>query len=358
MRLGLVGLPLSGKTTVFNALTGAARPVGMASPSKLELHTAIVNVPEPRVERLAALFEPRPPLVYAQVAYADVAGLDRGVGERGLSGPFRAEISQMDGFIHIVRAFESETMPHPEGSVNPQRDLETLDNEFLLADLMLVESRLARIAEEMQRGKDRANLSKEAELLERLRAALEQETPLRDLDLTAIEEHSLRGYGFLTRKPVLVLVNTGDEPRPAEDFVRSPHKHAATAAIQGQLELELTQLDPEEATLFRAEYGAAESIRERVIRASYALLGLHTFFTIGEDEVRAWALPIGGTALDAAASIHTDLARGFVRAEVIDAETLLEMGDWNAVRQAGRLRQEGRDYVVQDGDVISVRFNV
>jgi GTP-binding protein YchF len=357
MRLGLVGLPLSGKTTVFNALTGAARPIGMASPSKLELHTAIVDVPEPRLERLAVIFEPRRS-VFAQVAYADVAGLDRGVGKHGLSGPFRTELSQMDGFIHIVRTFESEKMPHPEGSVDPQRDLETLDAEFLLADLMLVENRLGRIAEEMQRGKDRATLSKEAELFERLRTALEQETPLRDIALTPAEEHALRGYGFLTRKPVLILVNTGDEPRAAEEFVHSSHQRSALAAIQGRLELELAQLDPEEAALFREEFGVTEPIRERIIRTSYALLGLHTFFTVGDDEVRAWPLPVGGTALDAAASIHTDLARGFVRAEVIAVETLFELGDWNAARQAGKLRQEGRDYVVQDGDVILIRFNI
>ncbi len=357
MRLGLIGLPLSGKTTVFNALTGAERPVGMATPSKLELHTAIVDVPEPRLERLAALFEPRPP-IFAQVTYADVAGLERGVSERGLSGPFRTELSQMDGFIHVVRAFESERMPHPEGSVDPQRDVQTLDAEFLLADLIVIENRLARIAEDMQRGKDRAVLSKEAELFERMRAALEREIPLRDSEFSPVEEQALRGYGFLTRKPVLILVNTGDEPHAAQEFVDYPHKHSALAAIQGRLELEIAQLDPEEAVLFREEFSITEPIRERVIRTSYALLGLHTFFTIGDDEVRAWPLPIGGTALDAAASIHTDLARGFIRAEVIDIETLLELGDWNAARQAGRLRQEGRDYVVQDGDVILIRFNI
>jgi len=357
MKLGLIGLPMSGKTTSFNALTGSNRPLSVAVPGKLDIQVAVVDVPDPRLAPLVAMFNPRK-TVPAKITYADIGGLAKGISEGGLSGPFRNELSQMDGFLHVVRAFENPNVPHPEGAVNAQRDLDTLDTEFLLADLVVVEKRLEKLNEEIQRGKDRAVNLKEAEQFERFKAALESETPLRDADIPLAEQNTLRGYGFLTLKPKLVLVNTGDESKPAESYVKVKGKHVAALSIQGALEAEIGQLEPDEAAVFMQEYGITESARARVITASYNLLHIQTFFTVGEDEVRAWPHPIGATAQEAAGEIHSDLQRGFIRAEIIAADLLIELGGLNEAKQVGKLRQEGKEYIMQDGDTMNVKFNV
>ncbi len=357
MKLGLIGLPMSGKTTVFNALTGSNRPLTVAVPGKLDVQVAVVDVPDPRLNPLVEMFNPRK-TVPARITYADIGGLAKGISEGGLSGPFRNELAQMDGFLHVVRAFENPNVPHPEGSIDPQRDLGTLDTEFLLADLVVIEKRIEKLNEEIQRGKDRAANLKEAEQFEKLKAALEAETPLRDADIPLAEQAALRGYGFLTLKPKLVLVNTGDEAKPAESAVTVKGQHTAALSLRGALEAEIAQLEPEEAAEFMREYGIQESARARVITASYNLLHVQTFFTVGEDEVRAWPHRIGATAQEAAGEIHSDLQRGFIRAEIVPAQTLIEMGGMNAVKQAGKLRMEGKDYVMQDGDVMNVKFNV
>jgi ribosome-binding ATPase len=357
MKLGLIGLPMSGKTTLFNALTGSNRPTSVAIPGKLDVQMAVVDVPDPRLEPLVKMFNPRK-TVPAKITYADIGGLAKGISDGGLSGPFRNELSQMDGFLHVVRAFENPNVPHPDGSVNPQRDLETLDAEFLLADLVVIEKRIEKLNEEMQRGKDRAVNAKELEQFEKFKAALESETPLRDSGIPLAEQHNLRGYGFLTLKPKLVLVNTGDEPKPADELVKISGEHTAAIAIQGALEAEIAQLEPEEAAVFMQEYGITESARDRVITASYNLLHVQTFFTVGEDEVRAWTHPIGATAQEAAGEIHSDLQRGFIRAEIVPADLLIELGGMNEVKAVGKFRQEGKEYIMQDGDVMNVKFNV
>jgi GTP-binding protein YchF len=357
MKLGLIGLPMSGKTTIFNALTGANRPTSVAVPGKLDVQIAVVNVPDPRLDALAPMFNPRK-VVPAQVAYADIGGLAKGISSGGLSGQFRTELSQMDGFLHIVRAFDNPSVPHPDGSVDAQRDLDTLDTEFLLADMVVVEKRIEKLKEEMARGKDRAINAKELEQFEPLQAALEAETPLRDLNIPLPEQRAMRGYGFLTLKPKLVLVNIGEEAQPAETFVSIKGQHIKALAIQGELEAEIAQLEPEEATAFMQEYGIAESVRDRIVRESYNLLHIQTFFTVGEDEVRAWPHPVGATAQEAAGEIHSDLQRGFIRAEIVPASVLLELGGLAEARQVGKLRQEGKEYIMQDGDVMNVKFNV
>lgn len=357
MKLGLIGLPMSGKTTIFNALTGANRPTSVAVPGKLDVQIAVVNVPDPRLDTLAPMFNPRK-VVPAQVAYADIGGLAKGISSGGLSGQFRTELSQMDGFLHIVRAFDNPNVPHPDGSVDPQRDLDTLDAEFLLADMVVVEKRIEKLKEEMARGKDRAINARELERFEPLQAALEAETPLRDLDIPLSEQWAMRGYGFLTLKPKLVLVNIGEEVQPAEDFVSIEGQHIRALTIQGELEAEIAQLEPEEAAVFMQEYGIAESVRDRIIRESYNLLHIQTFFTVGEDEVRAWPHSIGATAQEAAGEIHSDLQRGFIRAEIVPAQVLIELGGLAEARQVGKLRQEGKEYIMQDGDVMNVKFNV
>ena len=357
MRLGLIGLPMSGKTTIFNALTGSNRPISVTAPGKLDVQIAVVSVPDPRLDALTDIFKPQKK-VPAQITYADIGGLTKGISEGALSGPFRNQVSQMDGFLHVVRVFEDPNVPHPEESIDPQRDLDILEGEFLLSDLISVESRMARLKEEIGKGKNREANAKELALFERLREALEAETPLRDLELTPVELQSLRGYGFLSLKPKLVLLNTGEKNEEAAQPIRLKGQHDLALTIQGRLEMEIAQLDPDEAALFMREYGLSELARERVIRASYDMLHIQTFFTVGEDEVRAWPHPIGATAREAAGEIHTDLQRGFIKAEIIPAETLIELGGLPQARQAGKLRMEGRDYVMQDGDVMTVHFNV
>ncbi len=333
----------------------ASLPTGAVSSGQLEVHTEVVDVPDPRVDKLSALYHPKK-TTYARVTYSDIGGLDKGIGEGGLKGQFRTELAQVDGFLHVVRAFENDAVPHPHGSVDPARDVETLDGEFMLADLVTVENRLQRLADELRVKGKKADpgIHDEIALLERLVAALEAETPLRDIDLTDDEDKAIRGFGFLTRKPVLVVVNMGDEAQDVDTVLQYPHKRSKVVGLQGALEAELAMLDPEDAELFMAEYGITELSAAKVIRLSYELMGIQSFFTVGPDEVRAWSVPIGATAPEAAGAIHTDLQKGFIRAEVMRYEDLIEAGSEQALKAAGKLRREGRDYIVQDGDILHI----
>jgi hypothetical protein len=306
------------------------------------------------------MFRPRK-TTRAQVQYNDIAGLDSGVNRSGgLSPALLNAISINDALLHVVRAFRDETIPHMRGSVNPARDLRDLDAELILADLAVVERRLERLQRDLKRPGPTADLVKpEQELLLRLKGALESETPLRDMDLAAADQLRLRGFGFLTLKPVLVVLNVGDDgPLDSPAIVPYPHRHSALIALRGGIEREIAQMDEASAEPFLTEYGIGEPSLQRMIRLSYDLLGVQSFFTVGEDEVRAWTMPRGGTAVDAAGAIHTDLARGFIRAEVIGYEDLVRAGSLTEARQRGLLRLEGRDYVVKDGDVVEIRFNV
>ncbi len=359
MILGIIGLPNSSKTTIFNALTGSDRPVGQQVAGKLESYTAVVDVPDPRVDQLSTLFHPRK-TTYAKVSYMDIAGLGKGVGRKGLSGPFRNQIASTDGFVHVVRAFEDATVPHPEGSVDPARDVAIMDTELLLADLVVVETKLERLASELRRApnKEKLAIQKEIALFERLQATLETETPLRNLTLTFKERRKLRSYAFLTLKPILLLINTGDEERDPADILSYPHAASIVATIKGRVEMEIAQLESEERDEFLREYGIAEAGLDRVIRLSYDLVGLQSFFTVGEDEVRAWTVHRGARAVEAAGVIHTDLSRGFIRAEVASYQQVLAHQGWSAARTAGAIQIEGKEYQVQDGEVLHVRFNV
>ena len=360
MDLGIIGLPTSGKTTVFNALTRGDYPTAAASTGRLELHRATVNVPDARLEALSALYQPKK-TTHAQVTYIDIAGLEEDIDKGGLSGQLRNQIATMDAFVHVVRAFESSRVPHPLGHVDPQRDLDTFNGELILADLITVENRLISIEERLQkgaRGKERKALEDERALFQQLRDTLETDRPLRDLDLTEDETETISGFGLLTLKPMLILLNTGEDRIPAKELVTYNHQQTAVTCLRGQLEMEISHLPSDEAEMFMEEFEIEDLALNRVIQASYALLGLISFFTVSEAEVRAWTLPEGGTALDAAATVHTDMARGFIRAEVIPYADLLEAGSLSTARQTGTLHVEGKDYVVKDGDVIHIRFSI
>ena len=362
MQIGIIGLPNSTKTTIFNALTRSQAETAAYSTGRVETHTATVRVPDPRVDRLSAMFHPRK-TTYAQVQYNDIAGLRVGIGkEGGLSGPLLNAVAQNDAFLHVVRAFEDEEVPHPVGPVNPARDLAAIDFELLFSDLLIVERSLERLAGRL--GKKKVYAERQAdealqELLGRIKEALETERPVRDLDLTREEMGLIRGYQFLTSKPVLVVLNVGyDHSDQPGDWLPVEHLGTEVICLRGGLEMEIAQLDPEEAELFLAGYGIAEPGLHRMIRLSYRLLGLHSFFTVGEDEVRSWTIPVGATALEAAGAIHSDLARGFIRAEVVGYEDLMAAGSLDAARKQGAMRLQGREYVVEDGDVMNIRFNV
>jgi GTP-binding protein YchF len=362
MRIGIIGLPNSTKTTVFNALTRSEVETAAYSTGQIETHVATVAVPDARVDRLCEMFQPRK-TTWAQIQYYDIAGLRVGIGkEGGLSGPLLNLVAQSDAFLHVVRAFGDERVPHPGGSVDPARDLAAMDFELLFSDLLIVERSIERLSERLSKKKVYPERRAEEALLDlmvRFRKALEQEQPIRDLTLTREQDLAIRGYQFLTNKPVLVVLNVGDEgsDRP-EDYLDYDHRRSSVICLRGGLEMSIAQLDVADAEIFLAEYRIAEPGLRRMIRLSYELLGLQSFFTVGEDEVRAWTVPAGATALDAAGVIHSDLARGFIRAEVVSYDNLVAAGSLDIARKQGTLRLQGRDYVMQDGDIITVRFNV
>jgi hypothetical protein len=361
MQLGIIGLPNSGKTTVFNALTGSNLETSGVSSGKLEVSTAVVNVPDPRVDLLSGIYEPKK-TTYATITYNDIGGLDKGISQGGLSGPLRNALAGADGFVHVVRVFEDEKVPHPYETVDAQRDVETIDGEFLLSDLITVEKRLERLAEELKKGGQ--NLDKranavETELLTRVKNHLETEKPLRDLGLSQEEQKALRGYGLLSIKPIVLVLNLGDEWQEPESLVSYDHQNAILLGLQGQIEAEIAQLSDEDKEVFLDEYKITEPGSARVIRASYSLMHTQTFFTVGPDEVRGWSVKIGATAPEAAGVIHSDLQRGFIRAEVTPYEDFMALGgDMNEVKSKGKMRMEGKEYIVQDGDILNIRFNV
>jgi GTP-binding protein YchF len=361
MQVTIVGLPASGKTTVFNALTGAGAETGLFTGGRAAPNVGVVKVPDDRVERLAELFKPRK-VTHADVTYVDVA-IPAGAAREGTVSPdVLAQIRNADALLHVARAFEAGA----ERPVDHWRDVEELDLEFAIADLTVVQKRLEKLGTSGRHGSatEREANAMEEELLARIEPHLAEGRPLRSLPLEEDEEKRLRGYRFLSQKPVLVLVNL-DESRlgdgaafEVEGRARYDQPQTDVAALAGKLESEIAQLPGEDARLFMDDLGIAEASRGRVIRLTYALLGLFSFFTAGEDECRAWTLRHGATAVDAAAAIHTDLARGFIRAEIVSFDDLMACGSMAEARKRGLLRSEGKAYAVSDGDVIEVLFNV
>lgn len=356
MDFGILGLELSGKTTLFSLLTGHA-PATAGGKKEARIGTALV--PDQRLDRLTAMYRPKKHTP-AVVRFVDVPGVTRG-GSQQLNFP---ELRNMAGLAVVVRAFGSDAVPHPEGSIDPGRDLDLLETEFILADLGIAESRLEKLVKEIPKKKDPALLV-EREILGRCRTALENGTPLRALTLTADDTRPLRGFGFLSLKPLLVILNAGEND--ASDLAGALERagfakwqgrpHVSFSVVCAPLEEEISRMSAEEQAEFLAGMGLPDRALDRLLRAAYALLGLISFLTAGEDECRAWSIVKGTTAVKAAGEIHSDIERGFIRAEVVPWEVLVDAGSIAACRDKGALRLEGKEYVVHDGDVINFRHS-
>ena len=358
MKCGIIGLPQVGKTTLFQVLT-RHRPAESHRYGEAQ-HVGIVLVPDDRLDRLARLF-PTAKVTYATFEYVDVAAIGK---ETLKETTYLANLRTMDGLMHVIRLFRNDAVPHVPGSLDPQRDISNVEVDLILADLGIVENRLERLEKDRKKIKS-AEIEREQSLLEKVRQWIEAGKPLREANWTDTEKKQLRGFGFLSEKPMLIVLNVGEEQAGelgtiAEsarlDLLRDRLQTRITA-IAGNLEAEMALLPDSEAAEFMSSYGLAELGTKRVIRATSEVLGQMVFFTVGEKECRAWNIPRGATALQAAGAIHSDLEKHFIRAEVVAWDKLLETGGLAEARQTGVLRLEGKDYVAQDGEIIHIRHS-
>jgi len=355
MQTGIIGLPLVGKTSLFRILT-RARVEAHAAPT--QAHVGIARVPDARVAKLAEIFKPKK-ITYAAIEYVDIGGIQK---DREKNKASLVPLREADALAHVVRLFDDPAVPHEAGSIEALRDIVSVDLELILNDLEQAAKRIERVEKDLKKKKDPL-LDAELHLLNRCRTALEAETPLREMELKPEEEKMLTGFMFLTRKPMLYVLNLGDEE--AMEIDRTVQKHhleklaskpqTAVVPFCGKIEAELAELDDAEAAEMMRAYGLAESGRDRLIQATYRLLGLISFLTCGEPECRAWTIRRGMTAQEAAGAIHTDIQKNFIKAEVVNWEDLLNAGSFAAARERGQVRLEGKEYIVKDGDVILFR---
>jgi hypothetical protein len=369
MKVGIVGLPQVGKTTIFKLLT-QGRVDTSSWGSGRDAHIGIAHVPDERVDRLAEIVRPKK-TTYATVEYVDLPGLSRGEGKAALQGQAKEmstylnSLKNIDTLLHVVRAFEDPNLPHVEGAVDPLRDIGLFELELIFSDLAIVEKRLERLSKDLKKAKS-SELEMENEVLERFKTALESEQPLRELELTPEEDKRIRGFTFLSAKPILLVINVGDQdaskiPNVVEEFglqKQSSMSNVAITAVCGKIESEIAALPPEDARMFMEDLGISGSALDRIIQNSYHLLGVFSFYTAGEPEVRAWTIPRNTTAVQAAGAIHTDIENGFIKAEVVSFEDMVELGTFQAAKAKGVLRLEGKEYRVREGDVILFRFNL
>ncbi len=360
MKTGIIGLPQVGKTSLFKILTKAdISSRTYANPR--EAHLGVAKVPDDRLDRLAQLYNPKK-LVHASVEYSDVAA----IGQEALKETaFTATLRGVDALAHVVRAFDDPSIPHV-GEIDPLRDIKTVDFDLIVNDLGQVEKRLERLEKDLKKMKT-AELEREFDLIQRAKAHLEKELPLREMEISADDEKRIRGFMFLSQKPILYVVNVNESSSLGADLEKAGEKYnltevaarknAGATAICGKVEAELTDMSDEEALEFLSSYGLQESGLTRLIRKTYELLGVISFFTVGEDECRAWTVPRNSRAQNAAGAIHSDLEKHFIRAETIHWDKLLEAGSEANARSKGTLRLEGKDYIVQDGDVMHIRHS-
>ena len=362
MELGIIGLPKSGKTTVFNALTGVhAQASTGAAPS-----IGVVKVPDQRLEVLTSMFKPQR-VVPAEVRYVDIPGAPEGLGRTSsIGGQYLSTLQLCDALLHVVRAFDDPSVPHADGFADPYRDISTMDMEFAFSDLAILERRWERLTSELKsvKAQERNRLQNEAALIGRMKESLSKDVPVREQTLSTEEARQISGYGFLTGKPMLILQNIDESQTPNIPEIeeelgrRLTSPDVAWAAMSAKLEQDLANMEPGEEQGFRESLDAGEAGSARMIKLSYKLLGLVSFLTTGPDEVRAWSVPQGTPAAKAAGVIHTDIERGFIRAEVVPFDDLVRSGSLAEARRQGVLRAQGRNYVVRDGDVINFLFNV
>ena len=365
LEVGIVGLPNVGKSTLFNAITKAGAEAANYPFCTIEPNVGVVAVPDARLKVLTDLYHPKK-TTPASVRFVDIAGLVKGASKgEGLGNKFLEHIRQVDAVAHVVRCFESSDITHVEGGIDPLRDIDIIETELCLADLEAVEKRLVKVTKLLKSGSKEAKAEHAA--LERLKEALDAGRPAREVELSEEEQGILRDLNLLTRKPILYIANVGEDEAATAD-VENPHVQkvkeyaartgAQVVTVSARLEEEIAELDDEEAAAFLEDLGLAESGLDRLIHGAFALLGLQTFLTAGEDECRAWTITRGTTAPKAAGKIHTDFERGFIRAEIVNYDDLVSLGSVAAARDKGLVRLEGKDYVMRDGDVVNFRFNV
>lgn len=357
MQIGLIGFQNSGKTTLFQTLVHAATGDGKASGAR-----AIVKVPDARLDEMTRLFNPKTE-VHATLEFLDVTGL--GVSDEGkvkITADFLNTVKNCDALIHVVRQFKNDAVPHPEETINPGRDIEFFETEFLLSDMSLVERRLEKIEKEIQKNKSE-QLQRELPVFKKIQAHLETEQPLRTLVLDQNEQRTLSGYQFLSGKPLIIGVNLDEDSKDqAAEIVAGLEKQFGGDKFPvfpffAQFEFELAQLPAEEADIFKSDFGISESALDKILRTTYNLLGLQSFLTVGEDECRAWTIRKNMTAQEAAGVIHTDFYAKFIRAEVVHYEEYLKHGSFQKCKDAGVWRLEGKEYIVKDGDILNIRHS-
>lgn len=355
MKIGLIGLPNSGKTTIFNALTKSKAEVTEYASKKMEPNIAVVDVIDERVNHLSAIYKPKK-TVYANIEFIDFV-LPAKESEKSdiFSSSSMAMVKNTDALALVIRNFQDNLM----GAPDPLNDINQINDELMLSDLIIAENRLERIELSYKRGQKTNELQLEEKIIRKIHDQLNNNKPIRDMEFTSYEEKAMRGFQFLTKKSIMVILNSAEDNfRKNEDLLKEINKNYKCIEFTGNFEMELSQLDDDEAKIFMEDMGIHESARNRLTKFAYDIVGYISFFTVGPDEVRAWNIHKGETAVEAAGTIHTDLSRGFIRAECFSYENLKELGSEKAVREKGLFRLEGKDYIVQDGDILNIRFNI